>query len=118
METAEKRVVGRPFQPGVSGNPGGRPAESQETKDGKAMLRKAFPAAVETVVSILSEPGAKVSERMDAARYIIDRVLGKSVQPIAAEVTAQEDRPLTLDECFELAEAILAEGRERRDKGA
>ena len=55
---------------------------------------------------------------MDAARYIIDRVLGKSVQPIAAEVTAPEERLLTLDECFELTEAILVEERERRDKGA
>lgn len=49
------------------------------------MLRRAFPEAVETIVSILEEARAKVSERLEASRYIIDRVLGKSVQPTAED---------------------------------
>ena len=95
------------FLPGHSGNPRGRPAETQEAKDGKEMLRRAFPEAVETIVGILEEPGAKVSERLEAARYIIDRVLEKSVQPVAAEISPTDEKVLTLDEMYAIAEEIV-----------
>ena len=96
-KTAERRVVGRPFRHGQSGNPGGRPAESQQTKVGKEMLRQALPEAVQTIITVMRDPSVKPGLKLEAAEYIVDRVLGKAKQPIEAEIH-EEKEPLSLSE--------------------
>ena len=104
----EKRVIGRPFQPGASGNPGGRPADTDEIRAGKEMLRRAMPDAVQAVVDVLHDPEAKVAERLTAAKIILDRVMGKATQPIVADVSHEED-PMTLDEMMQYVRELYEE---------
>ena len=107
MQT-ESRIVGRPFKPGESGNPGGRPKDTDEVKEGKEMLRRAMPEAVRAVVEVLNNPEAKVSERLTAATIILDRVLGKAAQPIVADIYEDESsHTMTLDEMYELAKDLV-----------
>lgn len=102
---------GRPFPPGVSGNPGGRPKDTDEIKAGKEMLRRSMPEAVRAVVEVLNNPEAKVSERLTAATIILDRVLGKAAQPIVAEIT-QPEQTLSLSEKLARLRMLLREDEE------
>lgn len=49
------KVVGRPFRPGVSGNPGGRP---RELRDVTELARSHSPEAIETLVEIMNDETA------------------------------------------------------------
>jgi hypothetical protein len=76
-------VVATKWQPGVSANPGGRPKWLKEMRE---QMREHVPAAVAKIVAIM---GGKVDGKdvtlrmqMEAAREILDRVLGKPAQTI------------------------------------
>lgn len=68
---------GRPFQPGQSGNPGGRPKGLREVQDyaGEYTFE-----AVDKLVTIMRGRSAK--EARQAAVAILDRACGKPAQPI------------------------------------
>lgn len=104
MQT-EGRTVGRPFKPGQSGNPGGRPRQS---KDGRKMLREALPGAVQVVIDVLNDPEAKPAERLTAAKIILDRVLGKATQPIVADVHKEEE-PVTLQQMMARVRELMGD---------
>ena len=98
----EGRVVGRPFRPGESGNPGGRPKADPATKE---ILLAGGPEAAQFMLDLVRDEGARTGDRLRAAEYILDRLLGKAVQPIMAEVR-QEEEPMSLDEMFEAVKEI------------
>ena len=104
-ETVKKRAPGRPFEKGRSGNPGGRPKKDPAVAD--ALVAGGLKAA-QFMVGVLDDPEAKLADRQRAAEYILDRLLGKATQPIQADVF-QAATPLTLDECFAIAEEVLHE---------
>ena len=110
MQT-EGRAVGRPFKPGQSGNPGGRP---KQNKDGRKMLREALPGAVQAVIDVLNDPEAKTAERLTAAKIILDRVLGKAIQPMAAEVYTPEIT-MSLSEMLKRARELIAASGDNTD---
>ncbi len=60
------------------------------------MLREALPGAVQAVIDVLNDPEAKPAERLTAAKIVLDRVLGKAVQPIETEITTTA--PMSLRE--------------------
>ncbi len=68
------------FQPGQSGNPGGRPA-------GEAKVRSAAQehteAAIGVLASALSDPDPRV--QIKAAEVLLDRGWGKATQPVTGE---------------------------------
>ncbi len=74
------------FQPGVSGNPGGRPRRpsSIEAKlieaDVKALARECAPDAISTLKTIMLNEKAPAAARISAASVILDRGHGKPKQ--------------------------------------
>ena len=71
-----------PFQPGQSGNPGGRPKETAEVK---ALARQYTAQAIDTLASIMLNEDAKGSERVSAAVALLDRGYGKPPQSIGGD---------------------------------
>jgi hypothetical protein len=76
-------TIGRPFQKGQSGNPGGRPKEIAEVKE---LARQHVPAAIEALASITNNPKASDAARVSAACALLDRAYGKPQQHIDAEI--------------------------------
>src|SRR5262249_16797293 len=87
-------TVGRPFQKGQSGNPGGRPKEIAEVKD---LARQHMPAAIEALVSIMSNPKASDAARVSAAAALlepqqhIDAEIGSYVVPLPTPYDTVEE---------------------------
>ena len=80
-ENSTKTVVGRPFLPGQTGNPGGRPkgmsAYVRETTDGGREM-------VDLMVQVMrgetiNGMKPKIKDQMDAAGWLADRAIGKPV---------------------------------------
>ena len=63
------------FQPGVSGNPGGRPADSEKIR---ALARAAGPEAFHKLIALMR--GDKDVVACRASTEILDRVYGKPIQ--------------------------------------
>jgi hypothetical protein len=72
------RVVGRPFAPGQSGNPGGRPRTLIDVQE---LARTYTEQAVRTLAEALDDPKLKVQ----AACALLDRGWGKPQLTIAAD---------------------------------
>ena len=91
-ETAALSVVpGRPFLPGKSGNPGGRPkglAERvrQETRDGAEL--------VTFMLRVLRGRKQPTRYRLEAAAWLADRGFGKALQQM--ELSGPGAEPLTI----------------------
>ena len=69
-----------PFQPGVSGNPSGRPKENNEVK---ALARANAPQAMQTLIDIMTNGEQKLA--LQAANAVLDRAYGKPVQAIVGD---------------------------------
>jgi len=72
------RGRGRPFQKGQSGNPKGRPKQTQEQKDALAMIRTLAPEAAERLREIIRDPNVKVDAQLRAIEIVLDRTYGKT----------------------------------------
>ena len=102
--TPKKRGPGRPFQPGQSGNPGGRPkgiAERVQKVVGRG--RSQLIQALWLIAQGTSEQrraffgdSVKVTakDRMDAIQTLLDRGFGKASQTVA--LTGAEGGPLVV----------------------
>ena len=83
-KTTEKRVPGRPFEKGKSGNPTGRPKIPDDVKE---MLKGATPAACKLLCDTINNPNEKTELRVKCSEIVLDRVFGKPQQ--AVEVDAK-----------------------------
>src|SRR5262245_48795445 len=99
-----RRGPGRPFAPGQSGNPLGRP---RAALDVQAMARAHTTQAVATLVKALDDPRHRVA----AAQALLDRGWGRPVQMLAAD----PERPLLID--FQWSDAAPASRRDKRNIG-
>ncbi|MGY2052401.1 DUF5681 domain-containing protein [Methylobacterium sp. JK268] len=66
------------FQPGQSGNPGGRPKAIARVRD---LAREHTETAIAVLVEIATE-GESEAARVSAASAILDRGYGKPTQPV------------------------------------
>jgi Family of unknown function (DUF5681) len=71
------------FKKGQSGNPGGRPKVVAEVKE---LARKHSGKAIETLVSIMSNPKAAPAARVSAANALLDRGYGRPAQHITGDI--------------------------------
>jgi len=81
---------GRRFQPGVSGNPRGRPKSDQTIME---MARAHCPAAISTLVEIMRDPKASPAARALAVERILDRGYGRPPALAAFAVTDTRSVP-------------------------
>ena len=101
------RPRGRPFLKGVSGNPGGRPAQGLDRRkieaDARLLARSYGVGAVENLVAIMNDQAAPHMARIIAANAILDRGWGRP--PIAVEMYEAEAKP---EERAEAAREFIA----------
>src|SRR5215467_11151088 len=71
-----------PFQKGQSGNPGGRPKVVAEVKE---LAREHTAEAIQTLVSIMTNPKSAPAARVSAANALLDIGYGKPPQHISGE---------------------------------
>jgi hypothetical protein len=78
-----KKPRGKPFQPGKTGNAGGRPKLPEDVKHVRELARNYTAQAVEALVSVLGS--SSDSARVSAASVLLDRGWGKAEQPIVGD---------------------------------
>ena len=100
---------GKPFQKGVSGNPGGRPKVLGDVQE---LARQRSPEAINTLVTIMQNEKAPPAARVVAANSLLDRGYGKPTQPISQTLTKID--PNTMSDA-ELA-TIVRNGMQADDR--
>lgn len=78
-KTLPEAFLARRFQPGVSGNPSGRPAG---TSDLRKYAREFTFEAIDILKQIARDVNASSSSRVLAVGMVLDRGHGKAVQPV------------------------------------
>ena len=92
--TGTARAPGRPFKPGQSGNPKGRPRQTKEQKDALAMIRDLAPEAAQKLREILQDPETKTTDKLRAIEIIFDRAFGKAYATEAVDNTLEAAREI------------------------
>lgn|GEM_PF-1294816 len=87
----------RPWKPGQSGNPKGRP---KKLVDIAALASEHGPKCVAVVVELLDDPDSRI--RLAAAVALLERGFGKPVQPLAGD----PDNPLSVRYVIEMPPAV------------
>ena len=82
-----------PFEPGQSGNPGGRAPEDSMSKEIKRLAKEKSPEALERLVEWMQSDNPKAS--VSACNAILDRALGKPKQAIVGG--DEGDSPLRVE---------------------
>lgn len=106
QKTASRPPTAGSFKPGQSGNPNGRPKQTQEQKDALAAIRALAPKAAEIMAEILADAKAPPAVRVKVANDILDRTYGKP----EATVHIDGDKARMVDDIRAAVERIKAGG--------
>ena len=88
--TAPRRVVGRPFAKGMSGNPGGRPASVVERV--RRLAGKYKSRAMRTLVQLMEDDKQPADERRKAAETVLAYYAGRPA--VVQEVSGRGGAPV------------------------
>ena len=94
-ETAKprrKRGPGKPFEKGVSGNPGGRPKDAFKIAE---YARQFSTEAIDKIVAVMRNPEADLRAVIAAAVAILDRGIGKPMQPTQQQQLGADGQPIS-----------------------
>jgi hypothetical protein len=91
---------GKPFQKGVSGNPGGRPKVLGDVQE---LARQKSPEAINTLAKIMDDEKAPSAARVAAANALLDRGYGKPTQPISQTVAKVDPSSISDEELAAIA---------------
>lgn len=80
---SKKQPRGKPFQPGQSGNPKGRPKLPEDVKHVRELARNYTEEAIATLAAVMADGSGPA--KVAAANAMLDRGWGKSEQPITGE---------------------------------
>jgi hypothetical protein len=93
-------VRGRPFKPGQSGNPGGRPKVLGDVQE---LARQKSPEAINTLSNIMNDDKAPPAARVAAANALLDRGYGKPTQPISQTLAKVDPSSISDEELAAIA---------------
>jgi hypothetical protein len=91
---------GRPFQKGISGNPGGRPKILGDVQE---LARQKSPEAIATLATIMHDDKAPPAARVAAANALLDRGYGKPTQPISQTLAKVDPSTISDEELAAIA---------------
>lgn len=77
---SKKKPRGKPFKPGQSGNPVGRPKLPEDVKHVRELARQYTESAIAALVSVMDTGSA--GARVSAANALLERGWGKAEQPL------------------------------------
>jgi len=81
-------ITGRGFAPGQSGNPGGRPKGL--TRRVRELVGDDGTEIAEFMYAVMADEGARMADRLEAARWLADRGFGKPPQDLELALKGQE----------------------------
>ena len=84
-ERTAKKPRGKPFAKGQSGNPSGRPKNTQEQQDALEAIRALAPQAPAVLMDVMTNPSAPPAARLKAVEMILDRTYGKPDMAVKVE---------------------------------
>jgi hypothetical protein len=91
---------GRPFQKGISGNPGGRPKVLGDVQE---LARQKSPEAITTLANIMNDEKAPPAARVAAANALLDRGYRKPTQPISQTLAKVDPSTISDEELAAIA---------------
>jgi hypothetical protein len=124
-QISAKRVVGRPFEPGRSGNPGGRRKAPERCEELEEALERGSIIAVSTLQGICEDPRAAKRDRIAASRILLEHKRGKPVHVVMQQVednrapspgTTVNVNLSTSNLTGQQARALIREGRAPREQ--
>ena len=92
--TAKGKPRGRPWKPGQSGNPGGRPKDAFKIAE---YARQFSTEAIDKIVAIMRDPNVDVRAVIAAAIAILDRGIGKPMQSTQQQLLGADGQPISPD---------------------